>query len=173
MKILRTLPFVLAALLTVFVSAAGASSRMLCVLGLMCLVMATAVSLFGYEEWPTKWGAWAVEERPQVQKRRLRVIGLSLMVIFSVAVSQWPLRLSFWMARPALERVAQQVQHGTFKAHQAAGLFIIVSAEAGKDRVMLRLDDNVLIRHAPGKKVRWSGEETTVLDSKWSLYCEM
>lgn len=173
MKILRTLPFVVAAMLCVLASAAGASSRALWVLGVLCLVMAAAVSAFGYVESPTRWGVFEVPERPRVQRRRLQIIGLSLAVICSAAVLQWPLRACFWLSRPALERLAQQVRRGEVVDPQDVGPFTIKGARLDKGQVVLWLDDNVLVRKVPGREPRWSNQETTDLDSSWSLYHEM
>jgi hypothetical protein len=176
MKLLRTLPFILAALLVLWVGASGVSSKLLWVLSIFLTVVAWLTSLFGYAESPKNWGVYEVPEHPRLAKRRRAVIGLSLAVMFSTAALQWPLRACFQLSQPALERLALQAQRGSIATPQSVGLFAIMVAkfDVEKGRLVLWLDnDNVLIRHAPGKKVWWFNRETTGLDSQWSLYIEM
>lgn len=173
MRILRTLPFVMVAPLVVWASAAGASSRFLLVMSLFCLPIAWLISLIGYAEPLTRWGVYEIPERPKFQKRRRVIVGLSLAITFSTAALQWPLRACFWAARPALERIAQQVQRGVDIVPQSIGPLRIEAGKSHGGQVALWLDDNVLVREVPGKTPQWSRQSATNLDGSWTLYHEM
>jgi hypothetical protein len=66
---------------------------------------------------------------PTSRKPRVAT-GVSLLVLLSIAFMQWPLRLSFAISRPALERMADQVAQGRNPAVPARiGLIVILRTE--------------------------------------------
>ena len=178
MKILRTLPFVVVALLSVYSSAAGAPPSLMWVLGVLFTLVAAAMSLAGYADLPTMWGFTESPETPQREKQRRLVIGLSLAVVVSVLALHWPLRACFWLSRPALERVALQARAAPFRAPQSAGLFTIQDVDLNGGEAVLWLDGDggeptILVRKSSSAAASRSGSDRIDLDEQWYFYSEL
>lgn len=179
MKILRTLPFVLAALFVVWGSIAGGPASFPLVLALFLTVMAAVVSGFGYVDEPAKWGSWELAEAPRLRKRRRIIVGLSLSVMFSISTLQWPLRACFWLSWPALERIAQQARRGPIETPQSVGPFTISNVRVRGGNIELWLGGDsvvskVLVLEARGQGHAWSGAEMdrVELGGQWCFYSE-
>lgn len=181
MELLRTLPFVVVAFLTVLMSAGGTNPGFISFAAILLTPIAAVLSAFGYVELPTTWGLPKSVDTPEVKQRRIAVVGSSVAVIYLTVVSQWPIRLCFWMSRPALERVAQQAKHGRVKVPQQAGFFTIDIVEADGNEVVQWLDESdkeqgeptVLVHRVPGMAPAFTDSEVLDLDSQWYFYSEM
>lgn len=89
-------------------------------------------------------------------RRRLVMTLVCIALIVSVAMTMWPLRVTFYLSQPALERLAARVEAGdalTFP--QRAGLFQVWRAERGANTSFLWLDPDrsygVGFLHTTGK----------------------
>jgi len=74
------------------------------------------------------------------------MFGSAVAVALSVALTHWPLRLTFAVSRPALERLADRLEAGeTVSSPQWAGLFYVRKAEinhGGMPCLWLNLEPN-------------------------------
>jgi hypothetical protein len=119
---MKSIPFVLTVLLSLWFSAIGTEPFMLAVASTGAMLLSWLVSLFL---------PWSRREAVTLQRVHSgkRIVGWSVLLYVSILVTQWPLRLTFALSRPALEQMAQSLRSGNkLQGPQRAGFFLIREA---------------------------------------------
>jgi hypothetical protein len=96
--------------------------------------------------------------------RRLRILGVLFPILFvSIVWKQWPLRMTFALHRPAMERLADQVQAGySVTMPQQVGMFWLMNVQVmPSGNIGFQLTGGpgggvFLVRHDPNARLIWN-----------------
>lgn len=112
--------------------------------------------------------------------RRYRLMGLLFPILFvSILWTRWPLRITFALHRPALERLADQVAAGqTVTTPRQVGMFHVIDVDVAMDGAIgfqLTGGDGggiFLVRRIPNSRIIWNNTnwETSLGDGWYHVY---
>ena len=118
----------LLAALAVWLSATGTEQASLLIVS---VALGFIVIVIGFA-----WFAWRNFEKRSIFPAALGTT-MILMIIASVAVTQWPLRITYSLSRSAFDSAARTIREGKeLSVPQRVGLFVIRKAEVSHDGIV-------------------------------------
>jgi hypothetical protein len=123
------------------------------------------------------WLGWAAVTKKPLRPA-LTAASLALFVVASVIFTDWPLRLSYVLSRPALQRLAQSVQEGQQpNGPVRIGLFVIRQAEVSRQGTICLWTEvdpsgNTGFVQCDAKNLPLNLWSSIPLDEQWSFVAE-
>ena len=181
---MRSVPFVVAAILTIILSFEGLHPFLMAFAAFFLLLFASLALLVMCAEWPSSWGRPRKERSARVVRWTRAIITICVVLTFSVPLTHWPLRLSFSLSKPSLEKMAARVAAGEkIRVPQTVGAFDLTYISQGDDgTVCLWVEGDEDDRGEPAYfvqgpadkvKTEWKGYDVVILDDDWSFVSSM
>lgn len=109
----------------IFMSAVGYNARLISYFAVAAALSLGLVALL------------VLRDRPTIGHGAVSAISVG--ILFSVALTHWPLRITFNLARTRLDQIASQVQAGQSVERENAGLYLVLTGRRAGDEVILEI----------------------------------